>query len=161
MIIISDTSPLCNLQLVDCLWLLREIYGVVIIPNAVSEELTAASNRDIQNICNLEWIETRIVGLTDVADKLKRERGLDPGEADAIALAIELGADDLLIDERLGRREALQLGLPVIGVLGILVAAKQRGLIPMVQPVMDALIEEAGFRVSDRLYRRIIALSSE
>ena len=75
--------------------------------------------------------------------------------------SIELGADDLLIDERLGRREALQLGLPVIGVLGILVAAKQRGLIPMVQPVMDALIDEAGFRVSDRLDRRIIILSSE
>ena len=161
MIIVSDTSPLCNLQLVNCLWLLREIYGVVIIPDAVAAELAAASNKDIQNICNLEWIETRIVSLTDVADRLKRERGLDPGEADAIALAIELEANDLLIDERLGRREALQLGLPVIGVLGILVAAKQRGLIPMVQPVMDALIEEAGFRVSDGLYRRIIALSSE
>jgi predicted nucleic acid-binding protein len=75
--------------------------------------------------------------------------------------AIELKADDLLIDERLGRREALQLGLSVIGVLGILVAAKQRGLIPMVQPVMDALIEEAGFRVSDLLYQRIITLSNE
>ena len=86
MIIVSDTSPLCNLQLVDCLWLLREIYGIVIIPDAVAAELAAATNRDIQNICNLEWIETRIVSLTEVADKLKRERKLDPGEADAIAI---------------------------------------------------------------------------
>jgi uncharacterized protein len=67
----------------------------------------------------------------------------------------------LLIDERLGRREALQLGLSVIGILGILVTAKQRGLIPMVRTVMDALIEEAGFRVSTQLYDRVLALSDE
>ena len=96
-----------------------------------------------------------------MAERLQRERGLAPGEANAIALAIELGADDLLVDERLGRREALELGLSVIGVLGILVTAKQRGLILMVQPVMDALIDVAGFRVSDRLYRRVIDLSNE
>ena len=67
----------------------------------------------------------------------------------------------MLIDERLGRREALQLGLSIIGILGILVTAKQRGLIPIVQPVMDALIERAGFRVSDRLYQRVLVLSNE
>lgn len=161
MIIVSDTSPLCNLQLVNSLWLLRELYGIVIIPHAVADELAAASNRELQNICNLEWIQRRTLGLTRVAERLQRERGLDPGEPDAIALAIELKADDLLIDERLGRREALQLGVSVIGVLGILVAAKQRGLIPMVQPVMHALIEEAGFRVSNLLYQRIITLSDE
>lgn len=96
-----------------------------------------------------------------MAERLQKERGLDPGEAHAIALAIELKADDLLVDERLGRREALELGLSVIGVLGILITAKQRGLILTVQSVMDALIEEAGFRVSDRLYRRVLDLSNE
>ena len=120
MIIVSDTSPLCNLQLVNSLWLLRELYGIVIIPHVVAEELAAASNPDIQNICNLEWIQIGTLSLTMLAERLQRERGLDPGEAEAIALAIELKADDLLIDERLGRREALQLGLSVIGVLGIL-----------------------------------------
>ena len=59
MIVVSDTSPLCNLVLVEYLWLLRQIYGIVIIPNVVADELKAASNVEIQNICNLEWIQTR------------------------------------------------------------------------------------------------------
>jgi len=76
-------------------------------------------------------------------------------------LALELQADDLLIDERLGRQEALRLGIPIIGILGILLVAKQRSLIPQVQPVMDALINRAGFRISPRLYQRILSLSQE
>jgi predicted nucleic acid-binding protein len=76
-------------------------------------------------------------------------------------LALELQADDLLIDERLGRQEALRLGIPIIGILGILLVAKQRSLIPQVQPVMDALINQAGFRISPRLYQRILTLSQE
>lgn len=161
MIIVSDTSPLCNLRLVDCLWLLREIYGTVIIPTVVADELAAASNPDIQNLCTSEWIQIRAVNDASLVQKLQNQHRLDPGEAHAIALAIELKADDLLMDERLGRREALKFGLPVIGILGILVIAKQRGLIPIVQPVMDALIDRAGFRVSDRLYQRVLALAFE
>ncbi len=161
MIIVSDTSPLCNLALVNHLGLLREIYGIVIIPNVVAAELTAAAEVEIQNICTLEWVQTRSLTDPSMAEQLQTERKLDLGEANAIALAIELKADELLIDERLGRREAIQLGLPVIGILGILVVAKQRGLIPLVQPVMDALIDRAGFRVSPQLYDRVLTLSNE
>ena len=96
-----------------------------------------------------------------LVQRLQTQRGLDPGEAHAIALAIELKADELLIDERLGRREALQQRVPIIGILGILVVAKQRGLIPIVKPIMNALIDRAGFRVSDHLYQRVLALSNE
>lgn len=96
-----------------------------------------------------------------LADNLQQERGLDAGEANAIALALELQADDLLIDERLGRQEAVRLGLSIIGILGILLVAKQRSLIPQVQPVMDALINKAGFRVSTQLYQRVLALAKE
>ncbi len=161
MIVVSDTSPLCNLVLIDHLWLLREIYGVVVIPDVVADELAAASNVKIQNICTLEWIETRSLTNPDFAQNLQIERGLDPGEAWAIALTIELIADDLLIDERLGRREALKLGLSVIGILGILTIAKQRGLIPRVQTLMDDLIKQAGFRISPQLYDRVLDLSNE
>ena len=96
-----------------------------------------------------------------LVQRLQTQRGLDPGEAHAIALAIELKADELLIDERLGRREALQQRVPIIGILGILVVAKQRGLIPIVKPIMNALIDRAGFRVSDHLYQLLLALSNE
>ena len=84
MIVVSDTSPLCNLILVNHLWLLREIYEVVMVPAAVAEELAAANNMNIQNICTLEWIQTRELNDQSFATKLCQERGLDLGEAQAI-----------------------------------------------------------------------------
>ena len=161
MIVVSDTSSLCNLAIIDHLWLLREIYQTVIIPTVVADELSAASQPSISAIIQLDWIQVRSIFNTTVAEQLQRDRGLDGGEASAIALAIELQADDLLIDERLGRREALNLGLSIIGILGILVIAKQRTLISKVQPVMDALIHQAGFRISFHLYQEVLHLSQE
>jgi uncharacterized protein len=161
MIIVSDTSPLCNLAIIDHLWLLEVIYQTVIIPNLVADELAAAKNPVIATIPQLNWIQTRTVTNITLATQLQRDRGLDAGEANAIALALELQADDLLIDERLGRREAKLLGLSIIGILGILITAKQRQLISQVQPVMDALIHQAGFRISPQLYQQVLTLANE
>ncbi|MBD1997934.1 DUF3368 domain-containing protein [Leptolyngbya sp. FACHB-541] len=161
MIVVSDTSALSNLALVDHLWLLKAIYQTVIIPDAVANELAAASNPKIPTILQLNWIQTRSLNNPQLADQLQQERGLDVGEANAIALALELEADDLLIDERLGRQEALRLGLSIIGILGILLLAKHRGIILQVQPVMDTLIDQAGFRISPQLYHRVLVLSQE
>ncbi|MBF2047523.1 MAG: DUF3368 domain-containing protein [Elainella sp. C42_A2020_010] len=161
MIVVSDTSALSNLALVGHLWLLEALYQTVIIPNVVASELAAASNPTIPAILQLNWIQTQLLTNSKLADQLQQERGLDAGEANAIALAFELQADDLLIDERLGRQEAIRLGLSIIGILGILLVAKQRSLIPQVQPVMDVLINQAGFRVSPQLYQRILALAQE
>jgi len=160
-IVVSDTSALSNLAIVDHLWLLEAIYQTVIIPDVVVSELAAASNPTISAILQLGWIQTQSLTNSQLADQLQQERGLDAGEANAIALALELQADDLLIDERLGRQESVRLGLSIIGILGILLVAKQRSLIPQVQPVMDALINQAGFRVSPQLYQRVLALSQE
>jgi uncharacterized protein len=160
-IIVSDTSPLCNLALIDYLWVLREIYQTVIIPDIVADELAAASHPAIPAIVQIDWIQIRSLSDSTLARQLQFDRGLDPGEANAIALAIELQADDLLIDERLGRREALQFGLSMIGILGILILAKQRNLIPTVRPVMDALIDRAGFRVSPQLYQQVLNRANE
>lgn len=160
MIVVSDTSALCNLALIDRLWLLEAIYQTIIIPEVVANELAAASNLTISSMLQLSWIQTQSLTNSQLADQLQQGRGLDAGEANAIALALELQADDL-IDERLGRQEARRLGLSIIGILGILLIAKQRNLIPQVQPVMDALIDQAGFRVSPQLYQRVLALSQE
>jgi uncharacterized protein len=160
-IVVSDTSALSNLALVEHLWLLEAIYQTVIIPEAVASELVAASNPIISTILQLSWIQTKPLSNSPLADQLQQERGLDAGEANAIALAFELQADDLLIDERLGRKEALRLGLSIVGILGILLIAKQRNLIPQVQSVMDTLINQAGFRISSQLYHRVLVLSQE
>ena len=103
MIIVSDTSALFNLALVEHLWLLEAIYETVIIPAVVASELAAASNPAIAAILKLKWVQTRTLTQSQLANQLQQERGLDAGEANAIALALELQADDLLIDERLGR----------------------------------------------------------
>jgi uncharacterized protein len=161
MIVVSDTSPLCNLALIDHLWLLESIYQTVIIPTIVAAELKAAENAKITAIPELDWIQSRTLSNPDLATQLQHDKGLDAGEANAIALALELQADDLLIDERLGRREARQLGLAIIGILGILITAKQRSLIPQVQPIMDALMREAGFRISPQLYQQVLNLANE
>lgn len=78
------------------------------------------------------------------------------GEAEAIALAIELRADLLLIDERLGRIVAARNEVEIIGVMGVLVQARRLGLIPSVKPILDDLIAAAGFWVSGPLYRRVL-----
>jgi uncharacterized protein len=161
MIIVSDTLALSNLAIVAHLWLLEAIYKTVIIPDVVAGELAAASNPTISAILQLDWIQPRPLTNFRLADRLQQERGLDAGEANAIALALEQQAYELLIDERLGRREAVRLGLSIIGILGVLLVAKQKKLIPQVQPIVDALINQAGFRVSSQLYQRILALAHE
>ncbi|WP_292749607.1 DUF3368 domain-containing protein [Nostoc sp. NMS4] len=103
----------------------------------------------------------RIQSVTNKQLVKKLEFNLDQGEAEAIILAVELNANQLLIDERLGRQEANKLGLSLIGVLGMLLIAKKKGLISNVKSVMDDLITQTTFRVGDQLYYRILKEANE
>jgi uncharacterized protein len=80
-IIVSDTSPLCNLALVDFLWILQPIYQTVIIPQVVADELMQARSPKIKAILTLEWIEIRNVTNTSLAEVLEIDHHLDPGES--------------------------------------------------------------------------------
>jgi uncharacterized protein len=162
-IVVSDTSPLSSLAIVGQLSLLQQLYGKVIIPTAVASELANTEPEDsrVTAVLSSTWIETQSVTNRTLVEMLQNEGKLDLGESEAIALSVELNVDELLIDERLGRREAKRLGLPIIGVLGVLVVAKGRGLISAVKPIMDDLILQAGFRVSNRLYAEVLQAASE
>jgi predicted nucleic acid-binding protein len=82
--------------------------------------------------------------------------GFRRGEAEAIALAIEYGADLFLVDERRGRRMASAAGLKVMGLLGVLAGAKRAGLLAKVKPVLDELIQVARFWIEPKLYQAVL-----
>lgn len=161
MIVVSNTSPITNLCAIGKLELLQNIYGNIIIPQAVYSEM---ANLDYEvpgtkEVKTLAWIETQTISNLALVEQLKTE--IDPGEAEAISLAIEIKADRLIIDDYQGRLVAIRLNLNFIGILGILLIAKQRGLITTVKPVMDDLINLAGFRINPQLYANLLITAGE
>ena len=130
MVVISDTSPLTALLLANQAELLRALFTRVVIPPAVQRELLCAHTQ------LPSWIE--VISPRHIPASIIHG-GLDAGETEAIALALELHPDTLLMDERLGRRLALKHGLPVTGLLGLLVLAKQQGLVEQIVPVIQQL----------------------
>ena len=161
MIVVSNASPIMNLACVGHLELLQQLYGSVIIPGAVYREITVsgAGEAGAAEVQALEWIQVREVADRALATSLQIE--LDEGEAEAVALAVELKADLLLVDERRGRAVAARLGLTVIGLLGVLVEAKHQGYLPAIKPVLDALLVQAGFWVSQQLYSYVLQVAGE
>ena len=153
MIVVSDTSVITNLIQLGQLPLLKELFGHIIIPQKVFNEL-ARIPRQIEIINEKAWMEVRQI--TDEAHFKKLTSTLDPGEAEAIVLAIELKADALLIDEKKGRRIAQKYGITITGLLGVLIEAKAENLIKEVKPILDRLIFEMGFMISPKLYQNIL-----
>lgn len=151
MLVVSNTSPISNVAMIGQLPLLQQIYPKIIIPPTVHAELLrlTAVQADSSTLISTGWL--KVVSVKDLTLLRTLENQLDPGESEAIALAIELKANRLLIDERLGRSIATEYGLKIRGLLGILGHAKTNGLIPALKPILDALIEQAGFRVSQTL----------
>lgn len=156
MIVVSDASPGIALAAVERLDLLRELFGRIIVPEEVFQEIVAAEDGapGVREVQAADWIERRAVKEQVLVQALSLE--LDRGETEAIALAMEMQADLLLMDERRGRKVAARLGLPVLGVLGILVRAKGAGRIGAVRPILGALHHRSGFRVGQPLYDRVL-----
>lgn len=163
MIVVSDTSAITNLAAINQLRLLPLLYQQVIIPEAVYRELVdieplVPGSAEVQTAT---WLEVKLIANNEVVERLQSEVRLDPGESEAIALALELGADLLLIDERRGRAEADRLGIKITGLLGVLVEAKRKNLIVAVKPLMDDLIATSDFRVSSALYDQLLNIVNE
>lgn len=160
MIVVSDTSPLIALSRIGQLDLLRALYGEVYIPATVAEEAFAQAHAPgAPEIAARKWIVVRVPTHTDLLPALAGE--LDAGEAAAIALAVEIDTKLLLMDERRGRRAASRLGLSVVGVLGILLEAKQQGMIPRLRPLLDALRTSESFYMTDALYEHVLQEAGE
>lgn len=161
MIVVADTSVILNLALVGCDTLLEAMFGVVIIPPAVESEFQrlAASSGRFAGLTVPSWL--RVQAPTAIAPRIAADAALDLGEAQALALALEIHADAVLIDEAHARLVATELGLTPIGILGILLRSKRDGRIAEIRGVLATLRERAGFRIADDLYREVLRLAGE
>lgn len=159
--VVSNSSALINLARIGKLTLLRELFGVLIVPDAVWQEVVVegAGQPGADEIGSADWIQRQPVMNMQLVQALQQD--LDGGEAEAIALALEIGAEMLLMDEKLGRETARHLGLRYIGLIGTLVMAKRKGLIGAVKPHLDMLRDIAGFRVDAALYAHVIKDQNE
>ena len=157
-IVVVDTTPIISLALIQQLHLLESLYGEVLIPTAVAAEIRAGGTRaGAAELNKASYIRT--VPLQDPQRALLLS-DLDRGEAEVIALGIEQKADLLIIDEQLGRRHAQRLGLPITGVLGVLLKAKQLGYLLEIKPLILQL-RHSGIRLGDVLIERVIKLAGE
>ena len=161
--VVSNTSPLLNLAIVGRLPLLRQQFGEVWIPPAVIEELRVEADlpgsHAVREAMDAGWLRVEEVQDQAVVRALRRD--LDGGEAEAIALALQMKAIRVLLDEREGRRVAKSLGLKVTGVLGILLHARSEGHLQSLQEAMEELQEQAGFRIGQELFTHVLRKGGE
>jgi hypothetical protein len=138
---ISNTSPLTNLAVIGRLDLVRDQLGSVAVPGAVWREMLAlphaAGREALLAARDAGWLAVRPLGSPALARSL-RLAGLDEGESEAIALAVEVSAPLLLIDEKKGRVAARSLGVTVAGALAIIAAARKAGAIPSARVLESA-----------------------
>ena len=154
-IVVVNSTPIIALRDINRLGVLKELYGTVTIPNAVFNEVTVKNPRAIGPY---PWI-----GIKPVMNEAAKEAfttSLHDGEVETMLLAKEIGADLIIMDDGLARRHAKYLGLTVTGTAGVLLRAKESGIIKELRPVLDELIH-TGFYISNNVCREILQLAGE
>jgi len=160
LLVVSDTSPIRALHHLNLLGVLESLYASILIPPAVERELRTRTRLCPSiDIANFPFIHLRAP--VDQSQVNQLQVDLDAGEAEAIALAKEVGADLLLVDEMRARAFANRLQIQITGALGVLLQAKSRGLIQQVHPLIDQLEIEIDFFVSDELRQEVIRRAAE
>ena len=155
MIAVSNTSPLILLDKANHLWVLGALFKKVVIADAVNKEWLRPGGYIVP-----DWLKVMPVPkeAIDLAKQLYQK--VDAGEAEAIALFSALKSDVLILDDLNGRMQAKNLGFPVVGTIGILTKAKQRGIIEKLAPILD-LLKEHRFYIDDELKKSALSLAQE
>ena len=159
-IIVSDTSCIGYLAQINQLSLLQIIYGEIIIPETVNAEILnlEIKGHNLSHYKTADWI--KIYQDTDLSNVQQYQSVLDKGELQAISLAVDLKADLLIIDEKLGRIVATSMGFDITGLVGILIVAKNKNLIHSVKDALDKVIL-LGCRISNKLYNTALKSCNE
>jgi len=151
-VVISNSSPLIALTHIGRIELLNKLHVQVLIPPAVAREV----QRTLPKLP--QWLVVQ--PLAQERQPFAVSRSIGPGEHEVISLGLELRAERLILDEQPARRLAISLGLRVIGTVGLLLAAKERGLLTRIRPELDGLLE-ARFFMDTELYERAISQAGE
>ena len=160
MSLVSNTGPLIALAKIDRISLLEHMFSRVLIPPAVQRELLAKTGPESARLDEALFSFVRVTETPPLVAEVKIATSrLDVGEQEAIALAYEQKAP-IVIDDRLGRAAARRLGLSVTGVAGVLVRAKETGLVPAVRPLLDEM-RQRGYWLSDEILNVATALAGE
>ena len=159
MIVVADTTPIISLLKLHRLTLLQCLFQEVLIPEAVFEELTSNLNyqEEAKQIKTCDFIKKVTVEKTESVYLLRRATGLDKGESEAIIYTDETCAELLLIDEVKGRLVAKQMGLKIMGTLGILLEAYKEKLLSK-EEVLSCIedMKRYGRHISNALYEQLI-----
>lgn len=160
MVVISDTSGISNLYQIGQLQLLTQLFQKIIIPVNVLRELNDFHSNDlIPELEKFHITPQNVINKTLVLSILSK--GIHSGEAEAIALSIELHADILLIDEKEGKQVAQEFGVRTIGILGVVLLAKKERLIVEAKVLFDLLRNKTKFYFSDSLYQFLLKQAEE
>ena len=156
--VVSNTTPIISLLKISKIEILKDLYSEIIIPQAVFHEIEEGKNKAYyQDLSMIKWIH--IVKIND-SNSIKFFYDLDAGEAEAIVLAKETGAELLIIDEKSGRFHARQAGLKITGTIGVLIKAKNDGFIKKVKPLLIELTKRDVW-ISDSLVAEVCKLTNE
>ncbi len=150
MIVVSDSTILIGLAKIEKIALLRSLFQVVYIPEAVFQEVTEAGEQrpGALEVKESEWIIKKAISDHTQVNLLLTS--LERGEAEVLVLAKEMKADLILLDEEKSRKSAVLAGFKIIGLIGVLIIAKQMGLIKNIKSVLEHLQKE-NFRLSNKI----------
>jgi uncharacterized protein len=157
--VICNTSPIQYLHQVNLLDLLPELYGAIVIPEGVAAELDAGLRAGISlpDAKLLPWLSVKYIHERNLLPMIS---GLGIGEKEVLALAVVTTQSLAVLDDFLARRYASFIGIRFTGTLGILLKAKEKGLLDTVTPVLD-LLEDLQFRLDPQTRKAVLKLARE
>ncbi len=145
---VTNSTCLIGLERIGRLDLLPQVFDTVFAPPTVAAEVHSP----------LTWLTVQTVENSAFVAALKTQ--MDEGEAEAIALAVELDNVILILDDKKARRVAQQIGLKVIGTVGMLLRAKNQGVITEIKPLLTELVQ-VDFRITNAIIQEALRLSGE
>lgn len=158
MIVIADSSALVALSICQALPVIESLFGEVFVPDSVYQEVTIKGKPEAKALKEFLNSRTKSVKLENYS--IKNKVNLGSGELDAIALYMSLSAELLIIDDAKAKKVAYANGLEVMGSIGVLLLAKEQGLIKKIKPLLE-LLDASNIHLSQKMIDKALEISGE